>query len=48
MFVVISMSELSASAGVLSGPVAFSFLIYLMDMLISSIIGGIASPVSSM
>ncbi|VDO68182.1 unnamed protein product [Schistosoma mattheei] len=47
MFVITSMSDLGASAGVLSGPAASPFLIYLMDMLIISIIGGITSPISS-
>ncbi|CAH8566398.1 unnamed protein product [Schistosoma haematobium] len=40
IFAVITSSALSASAGMLSGPLALPLLICLMAMLISSIVGG--------
>ncbi|VDO51297.1 unnamed protein product [Schistosoma margrebowiei] len=43
MFVVTSMSDFSASAGMLSGPAAFPLLICLMAILISSFVGGFTS-----
>ncbi|CAH8670020.1 unnamed protein product [Schistosoma rodhaini] len=43
MFSVTSTSYVSASAGIFSGPAAFPLLICLMDILISSIIGGVIS-----
>ncbi|VDP63830.1 unnamed protein product, partial [Schistosoma curassoni] len=43
IFAVICMSEFSASAGMLLGPAAFPFLIFLMAVLIYSTIGGVTS-----
>ncbi|CAI2727842.1 unnamed protein product [Schistosoma spindalis] len=43
MLVVTSMSDFNASAGILSGPAAFALLICLMAILISSVVGGLAS-----
>ncbi|VDO75043.1 unnamed protein product [Schistosoma margrebowiei] len=43
MLVVASMSDFSASAGMLSGPVAFPLLICLTAILISSFVGGLTS-----
>ncbi|VDP00783.1 unnamed protein product [Schistosoma curassoni] len=40
IFAVAATSAFSASAGMLSGPAALPFLIFLMAMLISSIVGG--------
>ncbi|CAH8604311.1 unnamed protein product, partial [Schistosoma guineensis] len=41
MFAVTSMSESSASTGILSGPAALPFLICLMISPVSSIVGGV-------
>ncbi|VDO48670.1 unnamed protein product [Schistosoma margrebowiei] len=43
MFVVTSMSDFSASAGMLSGPAALPLLICLVAILISSVVGGLTS-----
>ncbi|VDP79629.1 unnamed protein product [Schistosoma curassoni] len=42
MFAVTSISDFSASAGILSGPAAFQLLVYLMVMLIPPV-GGLTS-----
>ncbi|VDP39049.1 unnamed protein product [Schistosoma margrebowiei] len=43
MLVVALMSDFSASAGMLSGPAAFPFLICLTAILIPSVVGGLIS-----
>ncbi|VDO88266.1 unnamed protein product [Schistosoma margrebowiei] len=43
MSVLTSMSDFSASAGMLSGPAAFQYLICLTAILISSFVGGLTS-----
>nr|VDP30303.1 unnamed protein product [Schistosoma margrebowiei] len=48
MFVVASMSDFSASAGMLSGPAVFPFSICLTAILISSVVGGLISIGRSM